>query len=252
MDDSMEEGDSLFSLPGPSTRPRALYQTPPQSTSGPPPPIGLGYNSSIVPQHLPNADESFDQSNRWNGGASPPGGSSTSQDNYEDENDENDESNAINGDQVEGEEDSYEASEGSSAQYDPDADPEGFAQRLDELAGTLEISEAERKAISWGLPISSKQRKNANLPLADFRKLINHHLESTEWKYQTNTQSLPVPGWQSGHGHSDGLPLGMMLDGHPIRALGKGWIEKDEWLDPPSDSSTVDANGLSGQEQSAT
>ena len=48
-----------------------------------------------------------------------------------------------------GEEDE-EMSEGSSADYDAEADPEGWAKRLDELAGVLEISEEEARAVRWG------------------------------------------------------------------------------------------------------
>lgn len=50
--------------------------------------------------------------------------------------------------EVEGDE-TYPESE-SSAAYDPDEDPEGWAERLDELAGVLEVSEEEARALRWG------------------------------------------------------------------------------------------------------
>ncbi|WWC59114.1 uncharacterized protein I303_101662 [Kwoniella dejecticola CBS 10117] len=252
MDSSMEEGDSLFSVPGPSTRPRALYQTPPQPSSGPPQPIGLGYNTSVVPQHLPDMDESFEQPNRWGGGASPPDVSSASYEYAHDR--EADQSGAVDGGENgegdgEDEEGSYEASESSSADYDPDADPDRFAQRLNELAGTKEISETERKAISRGLPISGKQKQGPLLPLAEFRTVINHHLEVTKWKYDSNRLSAAMPGRSATHASArTDLAMDMLGDTHPIRVLGGGWTEKDDWLDPPSDGMEVDLGGLAGQD----
>lgn len=50
-------------------------------------------------------------------------------------------------------------SETSSAMYDPATDPEGFAKRLDELAGTLEISEEEARALRQG-PAIGKGKKS--------------------------------------------------------------------------------------------
>lgn len=47
------------------------------------------------------------------------------------------------------EDESYE-SEGSSAVFDPDNDPAGFAERLDELAGVMEMGEVETRALRWG------------------------------------------------------------------------------------------------------
>jgi hypothetical protein len=41
-------------------------------------------------------------------------------------------------------------SDSSSIMFDPDVDPEGFARRLDELAGSLEMGEEEARAIRWG------------------------------------------------------------------------------------------------------
>lgn len=45
-------------------------------------------------------------------------------------------------------------SEGSSAVFDPDNDPAGFAERLDELAGVLEVREDEARAVRWGPDLS--------------------------------------------------------------------------------------------------
>jgi hypothetical protein len=41
-------------------------------------------------------------------------------------------------------------SETSSVMFDYDVDPEGFARRLDELAGTLEVGEEEARALRRG------------------------------------------------------------------------------------------------------
>jgi hypothetical protein len=60
-------------------------------------------------------------------------------------------------DDEEDEEEDYAASETSSAMYDPDADPEGFARRQDELAGILEIGEEETRALKWGPPLRRLQ-----------------------------------------------------------------------------------------------
>jgi hypothetical protein len=45
-------------------------------------------------------------------------------------------------------------SEGSSAVFDADNDPAGFAERLDELAGVLEVREDEARAVRWGPDLS--------------------------------------------------------------------------------------------------
>jgi len=47
-------------------------------------------------------------------------------------------------------------SETSSVMFDYDVDPEGFARRLDELAGTLEVGEEEARALRWG-PVIGKE-----------------------------------------------------------------------------------------------
>jgi hypothetical protein len=53
----------------------------------------------------------------------------------------------------EDEEDYDASSDTSSVIFDPKTDPEGFARRLDELAGVLEVSEQEAQALKWGAPI---------------------------------------------------------------------------------------------------
>ena len=53
-------------------------------------------------------------------------------------------------------------SETSSVMFDYDVDPEGFARRLDELAGTLEVGEEEARALRWG-PAMVKEGNSASL-----------------------------------------------------------------------------------------
>ncbi|WWD21964.1 hypothetical protein CI109_106452 [Kwoniella shandongensis] len=226
MDESMEEGDSLFSLPGP-TNARALYHTPVQQPSQQP--IGLGLHPHLVPQHLPELDESADYPNQW-GGASSPVGEGDASASYEYEG-----ASGIpveEGEEEEGEgEESYAQSESSSADYDADADPEAFARRLDELAGVLEVGEEEARALRWG-PAMGRERDAPDLPLSQFKALINHHLKSTEWKYATpSTLFAPVPGRSTA-----GLSLGGGLsfetgDACLIRVLGRGWVDRDEALE---------------------
>ncbi|WRT65098.1 uncharacterized protein IL334_002040 [Kwoniella shivajii] len=238
MDESIEEGDSLFSLPGrPNVNPRSLYHTPPQASGGNR--VGLGLDPTIVPAHLPESEESFEQPNRWSG-ASPPDISTSYE--YPQQGEEEEEDGIPVEEQGEEEEDedgegSYAASEGSSAQYDPEADPETFARRLDELAGILEISEQESNANKWGIPIINK--KNQDIPLHDFRSLINLHLTSTEWKYSSPALLVPLPGRTASFG--GGLPMNHDTVIHPIRVLGRGWTDRDDWLDDDSDSMQVEA-----------
>lgn len=56
--------------------------------------------------------------------------------------------------EAEGEDDGM--SDTSSAMYDPEADPDAFARRLDELAGVLEMGEQEARAIRWGVAVDRK------------------------------------------------------------------------------------------------
>lgn len=55
------------------------------------------------------------------------------------------------------------------------------------------------------------------MPLEDFRQVIDHHLESTEWRFDTDT---PVP-----NPHALLLPTQGMapLEEHPIRVVGRRW-----------------------------
>ena len=48
------------------------------------------------------------------------------------------------------EEDEDLESDTSSAMFDPDMDPVGWARRLDELAGVLEVGEREVRSMKWG------------------------------------------------------------------------------------------------------
>lgn len=56
----------------------------------------------------------------------------------------------------EGEGEGDAKSETSSVMFDYDVDPEGFARRLDELAGTLEVGEEEARALRWGPEIGKE------------------------------------------------------------------------------------------------
>ena len=64
----------------------------------------------------------------------------------------------------EGEEEEEEESEGSgygsetsSMIYDQNLDPDGWAKRLDELAGVMEMGEVEARALKWGPPIGKER-----------------------------------------------------------------------------------------------
>lgn len=52
----------------------------------------------------------------------------------------------------------------SSAAFDPDEDPEGWAERLDELAGILEVSEEEARALRWGPAIGLEKDGEYSTP----------------------------------------------------------------------------------------
>jgi hypothetical protein len=184
-----------------------------------------------------------------------PGDDDDEADEEEDEGDpvDEEEERAQGEEEDEGDEDNegYAESETSSAMFDPDADPEGFAKRLDELAGVKEIGEEETRALKWGPPIArgadgelkaeihscfrweecrakliTGKLAHSPLPLEAFRKVIDHYLTSTEWKY-ANTPS------GAGHGPDaleDGL-TGMNFDSHPISVFGQTWgggIDREE------------------------
>jgi len=57
-------------------------------------------------------------------------------------------------------------SETSSVMFDYDVDPEGFARRLDELAGTLEVGEEEARALRWG-PSIGKEANGSSFQSGD-------------------------------------------------------------------------------------
>ena len=123
----------------------------------------------------------------------------------------------------EGEQDAK--SETSSVMFDYDVDPEGFARRLDELAGTLEVGEEEARALRWGPAIGKEGKGQCQshhqarwadpvaplLSTTDFKALVNHHLDTTEWRYTQNND-----GTVEGRG---GAPGGQMAS-HPIKVLG--------------------------------
>lgn len=48
-------------------------------------------------------------------------------------------------------------SDASSLGFHPDDNPEAWAERLDELAGVLEMSEGEARAMRWGPPIGAER-----------------------------------------------------------------------------------------------
>lgn len=61
--------------------------------------------------------------------------------------------------------DSYDTE--SSNAFDPDEDPEGWAERIDELAGVLEMSEAEARALRWGPAIGAERGGELRLFVQD-------------------------------------------------------------------------------------
>jgi hypothetical protein len=109
----------------------------------------------------------------WPGNASPPPeeteeifgeGDEDFSDDHEDEEEE----------EEEGEDG---ASETSSAMYDAEADPEGYAQRLDELAGVLEIGERESRALKWGPGIG--RERDGTLSQWKYRLLMPYSSRTT-------------------------------------------------------------------------
>ncbi|OXG83751.1 hypothetical protein C349_02730 [Cryptococcus neoformans var. grubii Br795] len=265
-DDIFDEGDSLFSLPGPSN-PSLLYRTPsianphnaphnahanslrfrhqgqrfpsPVSADYDPNDSGYGYQNAGVIQ----GDE--DLSGIADIGDEPSFGLG-----YGDAPDREAQMAGIPVEEAEEEMDeSYDnASDGSSDLYDPDADPEAFAKRLDELAGVLEMNEVEATALKWDPPIGKDHEHRPNLHSSDFKSLIKHYLATTSWQYSPSNPFLSTPGEDSsangldsrfGFG-SDAFPfsvsgpwgigdIGGMAAGeiHPIRVLGRTWRDAD-------------------------
>ncbi|KAL1408470.1 hypothetical protein Q8F55_005282 [Vanrija albida] len=105
----------------------------------------------------------------------------------------------VDGTEVPEQETTYAESEGSSAAYDPDDDPEAWAERLDELAGVLEMSEVEARALRWG-PAVGRERDAPDLAIDDFRAVLDHHLTTTAWRFEPREAA------------------------HPVRVLGRAWV----------------------------
>lgn len=62
-----------------------------------------------------------------------------------------------------------------------------------------------------------------DLHIDDFRKLLNHHLTATDWKFHPSDRTVPLaPGMTPNP------------ENHPIRVLGHNWIgrEAGRRLDP--------------------
>ena len=144
--------DFIISLPGPSN-PRNAFHTPIN-------PVGLGFHPRIAPSDLPEPDESFySGEGEWTEGASPV--------RVEDEGSQGEVNEAAE------EEDDVEGSETSSVIFNHEADPEGWAKRLDELAGVLETSEVEARAIRWG-PAIGHDKDGASLYLLLEMMIVKH------------------------------------------------------------------------------
>lgn len=126
-----------------------------------PPPVGLGL-SHPFPRNLPDPNESYEYALP---GTSPaaPGAEADDEEGDEDEEvgDEEEEEAEESGDEEEEGEEDGTGSEGSSILFDRDMDPEGWAKRLDEIAGVLEMNEVENRAIRWGPAIG---RQNPGEP----------------------------------------------------------------------------------------
>lgn len=98
-----------------------------------------------------------------------------------------------------GEEEAEEgnASETSSAMYDADADPRGFARRQDELAGVMEMGEQEARAIRRGPPFGRDRKCQSYSP--DTCALAGGRVELTLYcsfavvdsRFQDSDQSSP-------------------------------------------------------------
>ncbi|KAL7423307.1 hypothetical protein Q5752_002608 [Cryptotrichosporon argae] len=78
--------------------------------------------------------------------------------------------------------DTYPESTSSSDECDPDIDPALFAARLDGLAGMHEVGEAEARALRWG-PATGRERNAPDLSIPEFKALLMHHLDATDWMY---------------------------------------------------------------------
>ncbi|AAW43228.1 hypothetical protein CNBD0960 [Cryptococcus deneoformans B-3501A] len=265
-DDIFDEGDSLFSLPGPSN-PRPLFRTPstanshnasnnahtnslrfrhhdPRFSS----PVSVDYDPDGSGYSYQNA--SVIQGDEDLSGIADNGDGPSFEHGYEATLDREAEMAGIPVEEADGEvEESYDdASDGSSDLYDPDADPEAFAKRLDELAGVLEMNEVEATALKWDPPIGKDHRHHPHLHSSDFKSLIKHYLTTTSWQYSPSRPFFSTPGeGSSANGldsrfsfGSDAFPfpvpgpwgigdIGGIAAGeiHPIRVLGRTWRDAD-------------------------
>nr|KIR86101.1 hypothetical protein I308_03634 [Cryptococcus tetragattii IND107] len=265
-DDTFEEGDSLFSLPGPS-HPRSLYHTPSAANSR-----NTSHNAQANSLHFRHDDQRFPsplsadydpdgssygyqnasaiQGDEDLSGIADNGDSPSLEHEYEAALDRQTQMVDIPVEEAEGEvEESYDdASDGSSDLYDPDADPEAFSKRLDELAGVLEMNEVEQTALKWDPPIGKNHGRHPFLYSSDFKSVIKHYLTTTSWQYSSSSSFLSkmpcedslANGLDSRFGFGSGaFPASSLwgIDGtggmvageiHPIRVLGRTWRDADE------------------------
>jgi hypothetical protein len=143
MDDSMDEEPSRISTtsyyPAHTNGPRPIPPSFSRADSSFSYPVRLHPSAHSTPRHEESHDASGFQDEADHIEEERPEEEHDEQDHEEDEAGE------------EGEE--MGGSETSSVMFDAEADPEGFAKRLDELAGVLEKSEEEVRALKWGPPI---------------------------------------------------------------------------------------------------
>lgn len=119
------------------TRSQGSYATPAQPSGRSSHPH---YHRNAPDENIEERDSAF--------GTSPPANDQWSdQGDLERGNQEDEEDDDLGEDNSE---DTDGASETSSVMFDREADPEGWARRLDELAGVLEMGEKEAKALKWG------------------------------------------------------------------------------------------------------
>lgn len=119
--------------------------------------MSLGHRAvtTIVPTPTPDASYEYQNASGAYGHLSEEAAEEDEDELLEAE-DEEEEEEEVDGDEdeeeEEGEMEADIASETSSAMYDADADPTGFARRQDELAGIMEMGEEEARAMRRGPP----------------------------------------------------------------------------------------------------
>jgi hypothetical protein len=215
MNESMESGNSSVS---PTNVPRRLQR--------PTIPAEPAQRASPSPAPSPNSSwYEYPDASGTHADAQIPAGASSVPHEEDEEGEEREEEDE---EEVEREEEASAKSETSSVMYDPEVDPEGFARRLDELAGTLEVGQEEARALRWGpaigregdgesYPLVSMIQPDSLAPLlsiADFKTLVNHHLDNTDWKYEGNQDGNMLDARGFGGAAS-----------HPIRVLGPTRVE---------------------------